>query len=133
MKKKKRPTAELIGKCKELCREIIKIRAQNRCERCGKTTNLQWAHIVPQNKCRALILNTDNAMCLCAGCHLWWHNDAPILVGRWFDHRWPGRYDRLQYLRTIKFRLPVQDTYDDLLRQLLTLKRASATVMGKEE
>ena len=48
-----------------------------KCQRCGKTTQLQAAHIYSRS-----ILSTrydyDNALTLCAGCHLYWAHKNPI-------------------------------------------------------
>jgi len=56
-----------------------KVRARGRCERCGKTANLQAAHIFSRRYLRLRWLE-DNCLCLCAGCHLWAHAN-PLLFG----------------------------------------------------
>jgi hypothetical protein len=55
----------------------IQVRARGKCERCGKTEQLQCCHIFSRrySKLRHLPLNL---LCLCAGCHFWAHSN-PIL------------------------------------------------------
>ncbi len=36
----------------------------------------------------------DNALTLCAGCHLWWHHE-PILATDWFKKNFRERYENL--------------------------------------
>lgn len=54
-------------KATELHSKIV--RARGACEHCGTTTNLQCAHIVSR-RYSATRTDTDNAFCLCAGCHM---------------------------------------------------------------
>lgn len=49
------------------------IRSRGACEYCGKTYNLQCAHIVSRRYI-ATRVDERNAMCLCAGCHMWFTN-----------------------------------------------------------
>ena len=55
------------GKATRLHAELV--RSRGRCERCGSTSNLQCAHIIPR---RFAATRTDetNAWCLCAACHM---------------------------------------------------------------
>ena len=46
------------------------VRARGACERCGRTNNLQCAHIISR-RYSATRVRLDNAWCLCASCH-WW-------------------------------------------------------------
>jgi hypothetical protein len=52
----------------------------------------------------------DNLLCLCAGCHLWWHK-WPVEVGRWMEEKWPGRYDRLNQKRQLVTKIDVSGMY----------------------
>ena len=54
------------GRATRLHAELV--RRRGRCERCGKTTNLQCAHIVSRRYANTRT-DLDNAFCLCAGCH----------------------------------------------------------------
>lgn len=54
-------------KATELHAKIV--RARGACESCGKTTNLQCAHLVSR-RYSATRTDLNNAFCLCAGCHM---------------------------------------------------------------
>lgn len=59
-----------------------KVRKIGFCQRCGKTSNLQCAHIYSRkNLC--IRWNMENAVCLCAGCHLFWAHQEPIEFTNW--------------------------------------------------
>lgn len=64
----------IIKKCDDLWGKLI--RARGKCERCGKTTNLQAAHIISRShhKTRHVL---ENGVCLCAGCHIFWSHKEP--------------------------------------------------------
>jgi len=62
-----------------------KVRARGRCERCGKTANLQAAHVFSRRYLRLRWMD-DNCVCLCAGCHFWAHHN-PVLFSEWIRGR----------------------------------------------
>lgn len=45
------------------------VRSRGACERCGRTDNLQCAHIIGR-RYSATRTDETNAWCLCAGCHM---------------------------------------------------------------
>lgn len=57
---------KLKAKADRLCGQLV--RSRGACERCGKQSNLQWAHIVRRNYA-ATRVDPSNAWCLCASCH----------------------------------------------------------------
>lgn len=59
----------------------LKVRSKGRCERCGKTENLQTSHIFSRTN-KELRWDLRNSFCLCAGCHFWWHKN-PIEAVEW--------------------------------------------------
>jgi len=69
----------LIKKCDKLWAKII--RSQGYCEKCGKTSGLQAAHIISRSHhgTRALL---ENGVCLCNGCHIFWSHKEP---DEWVD------------------------------------------------
>jgi len=78
MKTKKKPKTVRQKLIKENDRLFsLLIRKAGHCERCGKTENLQCAHIVGR---RALGLrwNLSNALCLCYACHIHWAHKEPL-------------------------------------------------------
>jgi len=62
-----------------------------KCVRCNRASYLQAAHVWPKGKYDKLRHVADNLLTLCAGCHLWWHHDSPVVVGAWFANMYPER------------------------------------------
>ena len=46
------------------------VRQDGACRKCGKTTQLQCAHIISRSY-HSTRWSLDNAMCLCQGCHMY--------------------------------------------------------------
>jgi len=65
------------GKASRLHSELV--RRKGECERCGKKSNLQCAHIVSRSY-SATRVDLDNSYCLCAGCHMYF-NKWPVEFG----------------------------------------------------
>lgn len=62
--------------CDDLWSKLIKKRAGNQCEKCGKTKYVQAHHIIPRT-CYSLRHDKENGVALCRKCHLYWaHKDA---------------------------------------------------------
>ena len=58
-----------IGKkCWELCRKIVKCRAENKCEICEARNELQVDHCFEESVSR-LLFDTKNLTLLCSACH----------------------------------------------------------------
>jgi len=55
----------------------IIIRSKGKCERCGKASPLNTAHIFSRRNL-ATRWDKDNVFCFCVGCHFWAHQN-PIL------------------------------------------------------
>jgi len=71
-----------------------KIRARGACQLCGKKDDtLQCAHIISRSNLH-LRYNEKNALCLCAGDHLFWHRN-PLSAIRWLQETYPDLYDYL--------------------------------------
>lgn len=75
-KKKKKSDRERLKKQLDDLLSII-IRSKGKCERCGKTSPLNTAHIFSRRNL-ATRWDKDNVLCLCVGCHFWGHQN-PIL------------------------------------------------------
>lgn len=85
-----------------LAKGIVKAKAKFKCEKCGadgKVKQLQGSHIYPEGRYGAMSADTDNILCLCAGCHMWsndsWHEN-PLESADWFRNKYPGRYEELK-------------------------------------
>lgn len=61
-----------------------------KCVRCG-SDKIQWCHIIGRRHLCTRWL-PENALTLCAGCHMWWH-EYPSLSGLWFAKNWPERHE----------------------------------------
>jgi predicted restriction endonuclease len=79
-------------------RECVLNRAGHRCEKCGKGERLQWHHVYTR-AILSLRWDMDNLVCLCAGCHLWWHHN-PLDAAAWFESKvGAARVSRLKLSR----------------------------------
>lgn len=81
MPKSKRKT--LTNKLDKAC--SIYTRLFGRCERCGKTQNLQTHHVYGRAN-RRLRWEPKNLVCLCPACHLQWAEAQPLEFTDWFDN-----------------------------------------------
>lgn len=62
-----------------------KVRAAGRCARCGAADRLQCAHIVSR-RYLCTRWDKDNAICLCAGCHMYFTH-RPLEWEEWITSR----------------------------------------------
>lgn len=62
------------------------VRSRGRCEACGKTSDLQWAHGFSR-RYRAVRWDLRNGFCLCRGCHLK-YTVRPLEWDDWLRERW---------------------------------------------
>lgn len=93
------------------------IRSVGRCEKCGGTANLQCSHVLSRS-ILSLRCDPENAICLCYRCHIVgpdsWHHD-PVSNSRWFESKWPGRYDNLIQKRNKITKVSWKDVYETML------------------
>jgi len=114
MKRTKRNTASWYKKkAQEMAKAIA--RSIGHCEWCGRSTNLQGAHVLSAGAHPNMSADPENIICLCYHCHLSvWHKD-PVEAARWFESKWPGRYDLLMSEATSKPPVDWQAAYEGLL------------------
>ena len=79
-KERKITRAGLIKKLDKMFSEIV--RRKGKCERCGKTNNLQCAHIYSRRH-KNIRWDFENALCLDSGCHMFWWHLEPARAIRW--------------------------------------------------
>lgn len=93
--KKARARQSIVIKLDALARERCFERDNNQCVRCG-SFKVQWCHVIGRrHKCTRWEL--DNALSMCAGCHMFWH-EYPTLSGEWFRQRWAQRHENITSL-----------------------------------
>lgn len=91
-----------------------KVRSIGYCEWCGKTENLQCSHVVSRTV-MSLRCDSENAICLCYACHMHkWHLE-PISSAKWFEGKYPGRYDRLVEKRNVIKKVDWKEVYESLI------------------
>lgn len=104
---------------KQHCDSIFgqRVRLRGKCERCYRTppdVTLQCSHIVSRKYLQTR-WSFDNALCLCLGCHHWWHH-FPLEAEEWCrDLIGDDLYDDLK--RRAR-RIGVKVDYDEVLDYL---------------
>jgi 5-methylcytosine-specific restriction endonuclease McrA len=74
----RKPTrSTLKNKLDKICGEIV--RGRGRCQRCGKTENLQTAHIFGRTYLNTRWDIDNNLLCLCPDCHINFAHKCPLL------------------------------------------------------
>jgi hypothetical protein len=93
-----------------LAGKLCKLLAGNRCERCGSSGPLDWHHIVTR-RIKRLRWDMRNSLCLCKGCHFWWHNVAQLgAQWVWLEHKYgPHRKSYLDMQLATLSRAPKVD------------------------
>ena len=88
-------------------------RDNHTCVRCQIPGRMvQWSHVIGRrHKCVRWEL--DNALTLCAGCHMFWH-EYPTLSGDWFRKNWPERHERILALYNRAGKVNVPALYAEL-------------------
>jgi len=75
------------------------IRAVGSCEICGKTEDLQAAHLIPR-EIKATRHDVYNGLCLCAKCHKWGMSSIhrnPAKTFCWLRQNKPRQFDWLNH------------------------------------
>ena len=79
VKKAKTTRRKLRDKLDKLLGIIVRQRAGYKCERCGKHTPLNTAHIFSRRNLSTR-WDKDNILCLDVGCHFWGHQNPILFV-----------------------------------------------------
>ena len=94
---KRNPRKTLENKLDKLCREVIRIRDNKTCQKCGKGYDkMDCSHVIPRGNKR-LRWDLKNLKQLCSRCHIWWWHDSPLEARRWFKDKFPDRYQYLMH------------------------------------
>jgi len=84
----------------DLCKTVVKVRDNHRCQRCHTKVsgyNCQWSHVYSR-KWNETRWDLDNSKVLCGTCHTWW-GACPSESGVWFAELFPERQERLEEKR----------------------------------
>lgn len=128
-KKIKSKRKRLTDRLDEVCLKVLRLRDDNRCQKCGKPikgVNSHPCHVVAKGY-GASLRRWDllNIFLGCIYCHRWWH-DNPTESGKWFAGRFPARESYLEiyrYGKPAKISTPDMETlYEVLKRKLEELK-----------
>ncbi len=99
---KKSKRKKLTEKLDKLCREIVRLRDKDTCQKCGKKiygSNSHPCHVVPKGNGASLRrFDLLNIFLGCMFCHRWWHEN-PTESGIWFEILFPARYGYLEIYR----------------------------------
>ena len=106
---------KLTDKLDKVCREIVRLRDDNRCQHCNNSvvkSNAHCSHVIPKSRGNALRWDLINLKLLCFHCHInWWHKD-PMEAYEWFARTFPARYRYLEARRYTSVKFTIQDLKD---------------------
>ena len=93
----------LTDQLDEICKQIIRIRDEFTCQRCGKRAegrDAHCSHVVHKgNGASWRRFDLLNMKLLCSHCHLYWWHKEPTEAGRWFAAKFPARDEYLEKYR----------------------------------
>lgn len=116
---------KLTEKLDDLVRDVVRLRDEDTCQKCGKHiegSNSHPCHVVAKGNGASLRrYDLLNIFLGCIRCHRWWH-DQPTESGAWFAKRFPARNS---YLEIYRYGKPAKISTADMgkLHDVLTQKR----------
>ena len=110
-KRAKGRKSELAQECEKLFSLLV--RKIGSCERCGATSTLQWAHVLPRGAYPNLKFDILNSLCLCYRCHINFAHKSPLEFTEWFKRKFPERYIYLMTARNVLVHRTLLD-YEEL-------------------
>jgi hypothetical protein len=100
------------------------VRSVGYCERCHRRppeVQLQTSHWIGRTSSNTRT-DFDNAFCLCAACHRWWHSDPTAATDWAISQRGRETYDRLREAANEKSKV----WWPDELKRLQQIAKESA-------
>lgn len=83
---------KLKDKLEKIVKEIVKIRDNYTCQKCGKEVegvNCHASHVIPVSRDGRLAFDPMNMKVLCFHDHInWWHKH-PVEAGEWYRNKYP--------------------------------------------
>jgi len=106
-RKVKTPRQKLVIKLDKLAKDVVRERDGKTCQHCEKWcdgVNRHVSHVIPVSAGNKLRWDPLNMKVMCYHCHInWWHKN-PMEAARWFEDKFPDRWEYLQENRgTQKF------------------------------
>lgn len=129
---KKLGKKSLTNKLDNVFSEIIKLRDNYKCQKCGRVNGvqLQTAHIYSR-RYRSVRWNPSNVLTLCAGCHFWAHQN-PLDFAEWLDKKFHKRLKGLRHEKEKIFKCTVNSLTEKLLKlEGIKIKMEDATHAGE--
>lgn len=122
---KRNKRRKLTDRLDNICRQVIRARDSNSCQRCHKSirgSNSHPCHVVAKGG-GASLRRWDllNIFLGCMHCHRWWH-DNPTESGKWFAKAFPTRESYLEiyrYGKPAKISTPDMETLYEVLKRKL--------------
>jgi hypothetical protein len=110
---------------------IAKIRDNYTCQKCWKTKDIHWSHIINEARDHRLACDPYNIKALCYTCHLQrWHKN-PLEASDWFEEKRPWRREILQQ-RSIEYSKMWSIEYEWIENQNRNLKKEYKEISGKD-
>jgi len=131
-RKRKTDRQRLTDRLDKVCREVIRERDNNQCQRCGKIvkgSDSHPCHVVAKGN-GASLRRWDllNIFLGCMNCHInWWHKEVTE-SGKWFAETFPARDAYLEiyrYGKPAKITTSEMETLCEVLKQKLKDLRSS--------
>lgn len=83
------------------------------CIRCHDATRaVQWCHVLSRRDV-GLRWELDNAMTLCAGCHMFWHHE-PAMAVDWLMKKFPEQWARLMAMKQVSPKVNIRERFAEL-------------------
>jgi len=117
-RKKKTPRQKAHDILWELCKQYIRLRDKDTCQKCGKKVygrSADTSHVYCKNVYYSMKYDEMNLKLLCMWCHKWWHN-CVLESKDWFAEWFPERYGYLEARKRIVRKLTLLDL-DDLIAE----------------
>lgn len=94
-----------------IARKEVFERDGGKCIRCANSDrSVQWAHVLSRRHL-CLRWDADNAMTLCAGCHLFWHHE-PAMAVDWFIKNFGERWERIRLIHLLNPKVSVKSLWE---------------------
>jgi hypothetical protein len=82
-----------------LCREVVFLRDQGKCRKCGRSDGLMdWAHVYSR-RFRVTRWAPLGSLMLCRAHHLWWHQSPTEAVEWWRKEVGPAAAHKLEMMK----------------------------------